>query len=42
VLICHDAQRVDPGSRVVPKWFWGYLVLIALMTIAYHTRIVHL
>lgn len=30
------------AAMVVPPWFWGYLVLTALMTLAYHTRIVHL
>jgi hypothetical protein len=26
----------------IPRWFWAYLVLTCVMTLAYHTRIVHL
>ena len=42
VLVCYDAQSDVSESRTVPRWFWGYLILTALMTMAYHTRIVHI
>lgn len=47
VLLTFDAgQRTsDPGEEVlppVPRWFWGYLALTTVMTLAYHTRIVHI
>ncbi len=42
VLIAYDARSAGVGTGPVPRWFWGYLVLTALMTLAYHTRIVHL
>lgn len=43
VLIAFDGQRQAGEKRPpVPGWFWGYLVLTAIMTLAYHTRIVHL
>lgn len=32
----------DASMGVVPRWFWVYLVLTCIMTLAYHTRIVHL
>jgi hypothetical protein len=34
-----------PASSSLPsvsRWFWAYLVLMCVMTLAYHTRIVHL
>ena len=30
------------GRAVVPRWFWAYLALTCILTLAYHTRIVHL
>lgn len=46
VLIAFDARqaasREGAAPPPVPHWFWGYLVLTAVMTLAYHTRIVHL
>ncbi len=54
VLITFDASRQTPSPATsetenslaevvaVPRWFWAYLVLICIMTLAYHTRIVHL
>lgn len=47
VLVSYDAQpHTSPAeggvAKPVPRWLWGYLVLTALMTLAYHTRIVHL
>ncbi len=32
----------DASPPPLPRWFWGYLGLTAIMTLAYHTRIVHL
>lgn len=29
------------GDRKPPLWLWGYLALTALLTVVYHTRIVH-
>jgi hypothetical protein len=44
ILVCHDARGAEHlGLQPrVPRWFWGYLTLTALMTLAYHTRIVHI
>ncbi|MBA3377907.1 MAG: hypothetical protein H0T93_03390 [Chloroflexia bacterium] len=47
VLITYDASEGSVPSRnaappAVPRWFWGYLVLTGVMSVAYHTRIVHL
>jgi hypothetical protein len=33
---------ITANSPAVPGWFWAYLVLTCVMTLAYHTRIVHL
>jgi hypothetical protein len=38
VLVTFDRQ----STPSVPRWFRGYLALTAVMTLAYHTRIVHL
>jgi hypothetical protein len=43
VLTAWNAR--DGGTdahRTLPRWLWGYVALTALMTLAYHTRIVHL
>jgi len=40
VLIAWDAR--DQERPTLPRWFWWYLGFTALMTLAYHTRIVHL
>jgi hypothetical protein len=46
ILVTFDARAnvTADGSiqAAVPRWFWGYLALTAIMTLAYHTRIVHL
>ncbi len=46
VLLTYDAHLASSrgGSTTfpVPRWFWGYLALTGVMTLAYHTRIVHL
>jgi hypothetical protein len=42
VLICFNASGNESTAPTAPRWFWGYLVLTAVMTIAYHTRIVHI
>jgi len=48
MLITFDAHprttRAGFTARApaVPRWFWAYLTLTAVMTLAYHTRIVHL
>jgi len=45
VLVTFDAsvrsENSAAGPAPVSRWFWGYLILTAFMTIAYHTRIVH-
>jgi hypothetical protein len=44
VLVCYDAgPSRDHGPRepALPRWFWSYLIVTGIMTIAYHTRIVH-
>lgn len=43
VLLCVGLSAQPPGPRVagIPRWCWWYLTLTALMTIVYHTRIVH-
>ncbi len=40
VLVAWEAR--DDSHTVPPRWLWWYLGLTALMTLAYHTRIVHL
>ncbi len=48
ILIAYDDHRAPrmadatAATAAVPRWFWGYLMLTALMTLSYHTRIVHL
>ena len=44
ILLCDSARGAEHIGRQphVPRWFWGYLLLTALMTLAYHTRIVHI
>lgn len=42
VLMTYDARIQSGDAAPVSRWFWGYLVLTALMTLAYHTRIVHI
>ncbi len=45
VLIAYDGSRAmaTPSAPApVPRWLWAYLALTAVMTLAYHTRIVHL
>jgi hypothetical protein len=34
--------KITSRTMTVPRWFWAYLVLTCVMTLAYHTRIVHL
>ncbi|MBA2277437.1 MAG: hypothetical protein H0W06_06695 [Chloroflexia bacterium] len=36
-----SAVPVDGVGPALPRWFWSYLVLTALLTLAYHTRVVH-
>jgi hypothetical protein len=36
------SERSDPDSdRHLPRWFWVYTALICVMTMIYHTRVVH-
>ena len=44
ILVCHDARGAETLGLTppLPRWFWGYLILTAVMTLSYHTRIVHL
>jgi hypothetical protein len=37
--IAGEAVTATPS---LPRWFWAYLILTGVMTLAYHTRIVHL
>lgn len=43
VLISFDRTiAVEPGPRYgLPRWFWWYVSLICVMTLIYHTRVVH-
>ncbi|MDQ3657692.1 MAG: hypothetical protein M3457_21785, partial [Chloroflexota bacterium] len=44
MLIGYDgkfASKLQERVPVIPTWLWGYLFLTGAMTIAYHTRIVH-
>lgn len=44
ILIGHDgkfASKLQGHVPGIPTWLWGYLFLTGAMTIAYHTRIVH-
>lgn len=48
VLIAYDSRQASTFSAgpdvtpAPPRWFWAHLALTAVMTLAYHTRIVHL
>jgi len=48
MLVAFEAQSetssatIKTGAPALPRWFWGYLVLTGVMSVAYHTRIVHL
>lgn len=40
----YSHSQTDPVGDLpvaMPRWFWGYMILTGIMTIAYHTRIVH-
>jgi len=39
--VCVTAATSESPSPALPRWLWVYLVATAVMTIAYHTRIVH-
>lgn len=44
VYVCHDAANTashSNGTFRLPRWLWIYLAATCVMTIAYHTRIVH-
>jgi hypothetical protein len=48
MLVAFEAQSetssatIKTGAPALPRWFWGYLMLTGVMSVAYHTRIVHL
>ncbi len=44
IYVCYDtasAAGQPEGTFRLPRWLWVYLVATCVMTIAYHTRIVH-
>lgn len=44
VHVCYDAAtraNLSTGTFRLPRWLWIYLAATCVMTIAYHTRIVH-
>ncbi len=44
LLAAFQATRdpLDGVEPALPRWFWGYLVFSAAMTLVYHTRVVHI
>lgn len=44
LLVAFQARTVPHEGQVpaLPRWFWAYLVLNAILTLGYHTRVVHL
>ena len=43
VLVCFDRSRCEhPDTDLtLPRWFWWYVGLMCVMTMIYHTRVVH-
>ena len=41
ILVCYDGGTSIANSPSIPKWVWVYIAVTGVMTIAYHTRIVH-
>ncbi len=43
LLVTFDASTSGAGERQpLPRWFWAYLVFTMVLTLIYHTRIVHI
>jgi hypothetical protein len=42
LLVTFDASACQSGERYgLPRWFWAYLAVTMVLTLIYHTRIVH-
>ncbi|MDQ4099540.1 MAG: hypothetical protein M3121_03460 [Chloroflexota bacterium] len=42
VAIRAAGSTLDGVDLALPRWFWGYLLFSAAMTLVYHTRVVHI